>query len=322
MLKAENRKRNSRVAMAAGVLLAIVLLYLAFRGVDWDEMLATLRQGSPGTLLLAGVIFTFSCLMRGLRWRVLLSAEKLLPPLLVFSANMIGYLGNNFLPARAGEVIRSVMVGQRGGISKSFALATALTERIMDAVLLVLISAVSLLALRTVPEWLLPALRVMAVAGVVGVGLVFVAPRMSGLADRLIGRLPLPERIREPLGRMMASFLLGTGALQNFSRLGQFLGFSALIWTLDMLTALTVGRAFGLELSPPLVLVLLAALGLSSALPSTPGYVGVYQFVAVNVLTPFGFARSEALVFILAYQALTVFVIAFFGLIGLWRLRR
>jgi hypothetical protein len=68
--------------------------------------------------------------------------------------------------------------------------------------------------------------------------------------------------------------------------------------------------------------VLLAALGLSSALPSTPGYVGVYQFVAVSVLTPFGFTQSQALVFILAYQAVNYAVICVWGLLGLWRLRR
>jgi len=51
-------------------------------------------------------------------------------------------------------------------------------------------------------------------------------------------------------------------------------------------------------------LLLLTALGLGSALPSTPGYVGIYQFVAVTVLTPFGIGRDEALAFILVLQVL------------------
>jgi glycosyltransferase 2 family protein len=66
---------------------------------------------------------------------------------------------------------------------------------------------------------------------------------------------------------------------------------------------------------------LIAALGLSSAAPSTPGYVGIYQFVAVTVLAPFGFARDEALAFILATQAVNVYaVVIVWGTLGLWSL--
>jgi hypothetical protein len=62
-----------------------------------------------------------------------------------------------------------------------------------------------------------------------------------------------------------------------------------------------------------------AGLGLGSALPSTPGYVGVYQFVAVSVLTPFGFSQSDAIAHILLYQAMTTAVFLFWGLLGLSR---
>jgi uncharacterized membrane protein YbhN (UPF0104 family) len=59
-----------------------------------------------------------------------------------------------------------------------------------------------------------------------------------------------------------------------------------------------------------------------SALPSTPGYVGIYQFVAVTVLTPFGFSRADAIAFIVVAQALMYVVIGFWGAIGLSRYRR
>ena len=65
-----------------------------------------------------------------------------------------------------------------------------------------------------------------------------------------------------------------------------------------------------------------AALGLGSALPSTPGYVGVYQFVAVTVLTPFGFTRTDAIAYILVAQALMYVVIGFWGSVGFTRYRR
>ena len=55
---------------------------------------------------------------------------------------------------------------------------------------------------------------------------------------------------------------------------------------------------------------------------STPGYVGIYQFVAVTVLQPFGFSRTDAIAYILVAQALLYVVIGFWGSLGLWRYRR
>ena len=85
----------------------------------------------------------------------------------------------------------------------------------------------------------------------------------------------------------------------------------------------TIGvRIISQTLSLGQALILLSALGLSSAVPSTPGYVGVYQFVAVAVLVPFGFSRSDALAYILISQILGYLVVSFWGLLGLWQLNK
>src|SRR5438093_13389991 len=101
----ENR-RASRWLLLLALLLAGALLFLAFRGVAWHDMLVTVRQGHLDYLALAALILSASYFIRGLRWRILLSAEKHIGPLTVFWATVVGYLGNNFLPARAGELIR------------------------------------------------------------------------------------------------------------------------------------------------------------------------------------------------------------------------
>jgi uncharacterized protein (TIRG00374 family) len=210
------------------------------------------------------------------------------------------------------------MVGQRGGISKSFSLATALTERIADAVILVVVCAAALSSMGHLPDELVQAMRVMAGVGAAGAVLVFLAPRVSSLVHQAIQRLPLSATIRAKLDGMAGSFLTGAGALQNPARLAQFLGFSVVLWSLDTLVGLLIARAFGLDLNPAQVFVLLAALGIASAVPSTPGYVGVYQFVAVTVLVPFGLSDSQAIAYILAFQGIQYLGITFWGLIGLW----
>jgi uncharacterized membrane protein YbhN (UPF0104 family) len=109
--------------------------------------------------------------------------------------------------------------------------------------------------------------------------------------------------------------------LHDVRRLSGFLGLTALIWPLDAFATISVGAALGLRIPIPVGFLLIAGLGLGSALPSTPGYVGIYQFVAVAVLTPFGFSRTSAIAYILVAQALGYVVIGIFGALGLWRYR-
>jgi uncharacterized membrane protein YbhN (UPF0104 family) len=111
--------------------------------------------------------------------------------------------------------------------------------------------------------------------------------------------------------------------MRAFQHVGRGVGFAALtavIWSADSLVLILVAQAFHLSLAPAQALLMVAALGLSSAVPSTPGYVGIYQFVAVTVLAPFGFTRDDALAFILAAQAVIYLVVIVWGPLGLWAL--
>jgi uncharacterized membrane protein YbhN (UPF0104 family) len=76
-------------------------------------------------------------------------------------------------------------------------------------------------------------------------------------------------------------------------------------------------RAFLMEIHLSQSLLLLVGLGLSSAIPSTPGYVGVYQFIAVTTLAIFGYPKSQGLAFILVAQAIAMLLTLIWGLVGL-----
>jgi uncharacterized protein (TIRG00374 family) len=302
------------VVIAAGALL------LAFRGVDWREMLTTIQRARFRYIALACLISTASYTIRGLRWRVLLSAEKTIPPGTVFWANMIGYLGNSFLPARAGEVIRSALLGQRAGISKSFVFATALTERIMDVVALVLISLVAAVSIAGVPLWLTSTAKVTGAIAVAGSVALYLAARSHARFAALLSRLPLPITFRARLAGVTEQFLNGARAIHHPSRALSFTAMAAAIWMMDALSSVVMAKALSLDLTVPQAFILLAALGLASALPSTPGAVGIFQLVAVTILIPFGFSRDSALAYILVAQAFGYLVITIWGTIGIWQL--
>jgi glycosyltransferase 2 family protein len=83
-----------------------------------------------------------------------------------------------------------------------------------------------------------------------------------------------------------------------------------------------VAKALGLSMPLSVAFLLIAGLGLASAVPSTPGYVGIYQFVAVSILVPFGFNPTNAIAYILFAQALSYLLIGFWGALGVMRYRR
>ena len=302
-------------------LIAVVLLYLALRGMDWPGVSATIRHAHPLVLLAALPITSLSFLLRGLRWRVLLVAETGVGRLTSFWCVMIGYLCNNFLPARAGEVVRSLIMGRASGAGTSFVLATALTERIIDALALVLISLIALTQLSGIPDWLQTASRIMAAGALGAIILLVVASRSRDRLLRLAQRLPLGEGWQRRIDGILSRFLLGVQAFQHIGPAARFLGFTAVIWLLDASTAMIVACSFDLSLGLAQALLLLAALGLASAVPSTPGYAGIYQFVAVTILVPLGFTRDHALVFIVAFQVVMYAVVLFWAALGLWQMR-
>lgn len=311
---------RSRVPTILSILLAAVLLVLALRGVSWSGVANTARHGRPAYLVVALLGVSVSYAVRAVRWRVLVSAEKAVHPLTMFWATAVGYLGNSFLPARAGEILRSIMLSRATALSVGFVLATALTERLLDAVALVLISVVALAFLHGLPLWLHTASRVTAVAAVIGLGVLVAAPRFETFLAGLFAQLPLPGAIGQRGSAALRQFLLGTRAFQHPARGLSFAGLTCVVWLIDTVDVIIIAAAFHLSLSVPQGLLLLAALGLASAVPSTPGYVGIFQFVAVTVLAPFGFSRGQALVFIVAFQATVYVVVLVWGLLGLWRL--
>ena len=315
-------RSHARAAyIAGGVVLAAALLYYSLREIDWREVAAILRRADPVRLGLITVLATGTLFLRACRWRILLTAGGAVPVASAFWATAAGYFGNNFLPARAGELIRTYMISARTPLSAAFVLATALSERIADAVALLIITATALLALPELPGWLADAGTPVAVAGLAGGAAIAFLPLLESPLRRGVLRLA-PHSVAERLASAMEHGLRGLRAFHDPRRLAGFAALTVAIWCLDALGSVLAAAALGLTMSLPVAFLLIAGLSVGSALPSTPGYIGIYQFVAVSILTPFGFGRADAIAFILVAQVVMYAVIGFWGSLGLVRYRR
>lgn len=310
-----------RWAFPLSILLAGFFLYYALRGVDWAGV-ANVIAGMRWQYVLIGTCLTCVALfLRSLRWRVLLNAEGDFDVWTVFAANMAGYLGNNFLPARAGEVVRSVLISGRSRLTKAYVLTTALSERVVDVIALVLAGSLALLSVSPKPQWLETASRTMTLLAAVAALAAVLLPRMRPLARRLLDRLPLPRAIGAWLARLLDQVVLGLRAFHDRGRFTKFVLLTGAVWLSDAGATVVGGAALGLHVSWTAAVLVLAGLGFGAALPATPGNVGIYQFVMVSTLGLFGTSRDGALAFALVSQLTGYLVTLALGLPSLYALQ-
>jgi glycosyltransferase 2 family protein len=306
---------------AVAVPLAATLLFLAFRGVEWNRVANIVVHCRVGYLVMACCCGALAYIVRAMRWRVLLSGGEKLAPSTVLWASSVGYLANNYLPARAGELVRTAMIASRSRLSRAYVFTTAMAERVMELVILVLMASLMSLTLAHRPPWLSRLTFLVTLGGIGATAFLLALPAIDRARTGLVTRLPVSQKLKDRLHQIAGSVNLALVALRNPWRLIRVCAITALIWALDATAAVILAHALRLDLLFAVALLLSAGLALGNALPSTPGAIGIFQFAAITVLTPFNFSRSDAIAYILVAQAAAYVVITTLGLIGLWRYR-
>jgi uncharacterized protein (TIRG00374 family) len=318
------RSAAKLITTAAAFVLAGVLLFYSLRGIEWREVGSLIRGADPRFALVCCLLASCGLFLRAYRWRILLSAETPIGIPLAFWATAAGYFGNNFLPARAGEFVRTFMIAGRSRLSKTFVLTTAFTERFADGIALVVITGLVLMVMPGKTPWLANAARGFAGVGIVGVLGIAILPRIENFARGVLERLPVSAGLHVRLAHVLEHGLRGLRAFHDWTRLLGFIGLTIVVWSIDATATVLGSRALHLDpgISYPIAFILIAALGLGSAVPSAPGYVGIYQFISVAVLTPFGFTKTSAIAYIIFFQALNYLVVGLWGSVGFLQYRR
>jgi uncharacterized protein (TIRG00374 family) len=247
--------------------------------------------------------------VRAIRWRYLFPRDAR-PPGLV-AANMIGYMANNVLPLRAGELVRVYVAARRMserssspfGTSLWLTGATVVVERILDGLTLVLFLAI-LVFLIPVPRALQYAaglvLAIDAVAVVVLLWLVVAPARARWLLERASRRWPALQA--RTLGGL-DTFLRGLEGVRTPAHLGPLAAWTLLAWFLPAFGAWSLLRAAQLEVPAIAGLTVLTFVGFGISIPSAPGYVGVWHAAAVLALSLFGVGQAAAVGYAILYHA-------------------
>jgi uncharacterized protein (TIRG00374 family) len=300
-----------------GLVISVVCVYLVLRGVDLGHTAQVLGGTNPAWLVLAVAGVTADLVFRALRWQGLIAPIHAVPLRRLSAYMLVGYLANNVLPARLGELVRSHYLGDREGISRSATLGTVVVERVVDTVVLVGIGAASILILN-VRGVVVSAILV----GVALAGLLCVALAVALAAHRLPGA----ARVAEYLGRWPRLMHVATrlrdglrvAALPKTIAVAAILSVAA--WSCTVLAVLAVGQALGIQLTVGEAALLAAGTNLATAIPSGPGYLGTFEYAGQTIAAAFGFAAAEGLALALLVHVITLAVSSTGGVVALVRL--
>jgi glycosyltransferase 2 family protein len=286
-----------------GVFVSVLFIWLALRGLRLDQFWQAVQTANYWWLLPGIAVYFVAVWARAWRWHYLLHPVKDVPTPVMFPITAIGYMGNNIYPARAGEVLRAVVLKRRQGVPVSASLATIIVERIFDGVVMLGFVFLNLpeLARLTSSSGFVGNIQQVAVIGTgvfVGALLIFLLAAMfPSLSMRvgtwLVERL-LPQRMRGRLLDLLTKFLGGLASLRSpFSILMVFLT-SIVIWLLETGKYWFVMHAFNFSVSFFALMLMNGIVNLATTIPSAPGYIGTFDAPGIAVLIAYGVDQATA----------------------------
>jgi len=288
-----------------GLVISVLFLWLALRGLNWDDFWDALKSANYWWTLPGIAVYFIGVWVRAWRWHYLLGPVKKVPTRVMFPITCIGYAGNNIFPARAGEVLRAVVLKRRTGIPISASLATIIVERIFDGVVMlafVFVNLPELAKLSNSDSGFLGNIQDLALIGTgifLGALVIFLLAAMfpqmtTRIGQRLIDQF-LPAAIREKTSGIMHKFLDGLASLRSPWNALMVFFTSVLIWLLETVKYWFVMHAFTFVVSFFALMLLNGIANLATTLPSAPGYIGTWEAVTKAVLVAFGVPDGEAL---------------------------
>lgn len=286
--------RRIGLLVALGLPLSGLLLYLALRGAHPGRVKATLRRADAGEVAAAVVLLQVVYVLQGERWRALAGGRL---PLRSHVGMVFGGLAvNNVLPGRIGDLLRSRWLAIDARMPGGRALATVAVDRGAD---LTALAGLMILALPFIAreEWIV---RIV-IGGVAAVAALAALALIARTYTRLRPRERMTSRSR--VRRLVRDTLDGVAGSVTRRQVARALVLSLLAWGTWGAAAFLVAHSLGVELRLVEVVFLTAAMNLGVAIPSSPGFVGAYQWLAVSAFAVFGLDRELGLAFSILMQA-------------------
>ena len=279
-----------------GVVVSIFFLVLALRGLDLRDFWTTVRHANYWWLIPGVAIYFVAVWARTWRWHYMLRHIRRVSLGRLFPIVVIGYMGNNVYPARAGELLRSYVLKRKEGVPVSASLATVVLERLFDGLVMLLFVFVTLPFAPLPPAYatLVTIFSVIFFAAlIVFLALAARPARMSRVYAWLVDRL-VPLRLRPRVHGLFERFIIGLQSLRSPRDLALIMLSSTLIWLTETTKYWFVMQAFPFHVDFTVLMLMTAVVNLFTTLPSTPGYVGTFDLPGISILTAYNVPHDIA----------------------------
>lgn len=308
-----------------GIGISLALIVYLFARVDYGRLWDSLASADFPLMAAAGLLMASTFALRSWRWHYFLRPLKRVRFPSLIAATAIGLMANMLFPARLGEIVRAVVIGQRERLDKSAAFATIVVERLIDGFTILFILGILLLvsplpfdqAWARAVRWggLLTLLLYLAV-----LGFLLYLYHATAAALRGVQRLSkvVPSRWVDRLVHFLNTFSRGLQTLGDREFLGYIIATSLMLWGAIGLYNFLVVAALKLHLPLTVGFLLLIFQAFAVMIPSSPGFVGTYHAASVACLGLWGVATEAALSAALVMHAGNVFVTLGFGVGALW----
>jgi uncharacterized protein (TIRG00374 family) len=310
-----------------GIVVSATLLWWSLKDVNFAEVLLHLREARLLPIIAGVVMATLTFVLRIFRWQLLLRAQdgSRLPPGPLWHAIAMGFMANNVLPLRIGEVVRTFAVTRLAGVRFTAALSSIAVERMFDALTVGFFLGLGLL-LAGLPAdaevggvhmgRLATLVGIAAVAGLALAGAVVAFPQA---AEATIRKVVPFKKLADRLVTVIEGIRQGLSALQSPVRILGVVLWSLAVWGLSALSFYVMFAAFGIEVSFAGALLMQSLIMFGIAVPSTPGYVGVFEAPIIAVLGFYHVDASLAATYAFSYHITTFIPIT---LLGAWSVAR
>ena len=287
------------------------------------DVLTNARRADPLLLLVAVILATATFPLRTIRWRLILRDVdgQRFPALPLWHATAIGFMANNLLPARAGEVARAYVASRQLPVRFTTALASVAVERVFDGLVMLGLMAAAIAAPSFPTDTVIGGRSLSALA--TSAAIFFGALLLLALVvvHRPAPWLRIAGRISQRLAHWAEGLVAGLAVLKSPARFGGVVFWSLVLWLTNAAAFAVCFRAFGLAVPLEGALLLQGVIGFGVAVPSTPGFVGVFEAATLLTLRVYGVDANLAVSYALTYHLTTFIPITLLGLWSLSRLR-
>lgn len=307
------------------MVLSAALLWWAIGNVEWAAVLQHISSASIPLLALTVLLATAAFPLRLWRWRLLLRCDDGAPIRMspLWHAVAIGFMANNVLPFRMGELMRALAVARLAPVRATAAFSSIAVERVFDGLAVIALLILSLFTAGLPASTTVGGIsiaRIAALSGAVLFAVLLAAVAVLAwpvMAERIIRKVVPWERLAANLVGLVEGIRHGLSALRSPSRLGGVVAWSLVLWLVNALAFYVAFRAFDIPAGFSAALLLQGVVVFGIAVPSTPGYVGVFESAIKAVLLLFAVAPDRAVAYAVTYHVTTFLPIV---LLGAWSL--